>query len=65
MSAAADRTPAVSLLARVKALIKPQRGEGRESGPLPVRDFVNISTAQPSRLMGFDQPLCGWWSRCC
>ena len=57
MSAAADRTPAVSLLARVKALIKPQRGEGRESGPLPVRDFVNISTAQPSRLMGFDQPL--------
>lgn len=57
MSIAADRNPSPSLMDRIKGLIKPQGGEGREGGPLPVRDFVNISTAQPSRLMGFDQPL--------
>ena len=34
-------------------------GEDAEqaSGPLPVRDYVNINSAQPSRVMGFDQPL--------
>ena len=57
MSIAADRSPSPSLMARLKALIKPQRGEGHDAGPLPVRDFVNISSAQPSRVMGFDQPL--------
>ena len=57
MSIAADRSPSPSLMARLKALFKPQRGEGQDAGPLPVRDFVNISSAQPSRVMGFDQPL--------
>jgi cell division protein FtsW len=32
-------------------------GSGEASGPLPVRDFVDISGGQPSRVMGFDQPL--------
>ncbi|WP_407638736.1 MULTISPECIES: putative lipid II flippase FtsW [Aquabacterium] len=45
------------MMDRLKALLKLQRGEGHEGGPLPVRDFVNISSAQPSRVMGFDQPL--------
>jgi len=30
---------------------------GDATGPLPVRDFVDVSGGQPSRLMGFDQPL--------
>jgi cell division protein FtsW len=30
---------------------------GDAAGPLPVRDFVDISGGQPSRVMGFDQPL--------
>ncbi len=57
MSAAADRVPTPALLERLKALFKPQGGDGHDAGPLPVRDFVNISSAQPSRVMGFDQPL--------
>ncbi len=31
--------------------------QGEATGPLPVRDFVDISGAQPSRVMGYDQPL--------
>lgn len=59
MSVAADRP---SLLAWVGRAVRSLRGQGRQSdvaegGPLPVRDFVNVSTAQPSRLLGFDQPL--------
>ncbi|WP_298009066.1 putative lipid II flippase FtsW [uncultured Aquabacterium sp.] len=27
------------------------------AGSLPVRDYVNVSAASPSRVMGFDQPL--------
>ena len=57
MSIAADRSSGPSLVDRIKGLFKPQGGEGRDAGPLPVRDFVNISSAQPSRVMGFDQPL--------
>ena len=57
MSVAADRTQSPSMMDRLKALLKLQRGEGHEGGPLPVRDFVNISSAQPSRVMGSDQPL--------
>ncbi len=33
------------------------KGQAAEGGPLPVRDFVNVGNAQPSRLTGFDQPL--------
>jgi cell division protein FtsW len=34
------------------------KGAKAESGgPLPVRDFVNVTSSQPSRVMGFDQPL--------
>ena len=58
MSVAADRPSSPTVLARLKALLRRQHGEAHDAaGPLPVRDFVNISTAQPSRLMGFDQPL--------
>ena len=54
MSVAADRP---SLLAWVGRAVRSLRGQGdgAEGGPLPVRDFVNVSTAQPSRLLGFDQ----------
>ena len=59
MSVAPDRP---SLLAWLGRAVRSLRGQGRQSdvaegGPLPVRDFVNVSTAQPSRLLGFDQPL--------
>jgi cell division protein FtsW len=56
MSAAAERP---SLLASVLRAVRRLRGQGdaADGGPLPVRDFVNVSSAQPSRLMGFDQPL--------
>ena len=58
MSVAADRPSSAKVLDRLKAILRRPAGEGHEAaGPLPVRDFVNISTAQPSRLMGFDQPL--------
>ena len=56
MSVAANRP---SLLAWLGRAVRSLRGQGdaADGGPLPVRDFVNVSTAQPSRLMGFDQPL--------
>jgi cell division protein FtsW len=57
MSVAADRSVLASVMTRLKGLIKPLDADGRESGSLPVRDFVNISAAQPSRVMGVDQPL--------
>jgi cell division protein FtsW len=54
MSVAADRT---SLFERVKAALRFNRAGGEAGGPLPVRDFVNLTSAQPSKVMGFDQPL--------
>ncbi len=59
MSVAAERTSPLAWLGRAVRSLRGQGegGDGREGGPLPVRDFVNVSTAQPSRLMGFDQPL--------
>lgn len=59
MSVAAERTSPLAWLTRAVRSLRGQGDgrEGREGGPLPVRDFVNVSTAQPSRLMGFDQPL--------
>jgi len=62
MNAATDRSlPLVSRLAhlaqRVVLLVKGRSGDGHEGGPLPVRDFVNVTSSQPSRVMGFDQPL--------
>ncbi|MBH1987265.1 MAG: putative lipid II flippase FtsW [Burkholderiales bacterium] len=62
MSAATDRSlPLASRLAhlaqRVVSLVKGRSGDGHEGGPLPVRDFVNVTSSQPSRVMGFDQPL--------
>lgn len=56
MSVAAERTSPLAWLGRAVRSLRGQ-GEGADGGPLPVRDFVNVSTAQPSRLMGFDQPL--------
>jgi len=41
----------------VVSLVKGRSGDGHEGGPLPVRDFVNVTSSQPSRVMGFDQPL--------
>jgi cell division protein FtsW len=58
MSDAMTRGPitgALSILATKLPWRKAQAGEA--TGPLPVRDFVDISGGQPSRLMGFDQPL--------
>ena len=59
MSMAADRrSPLAAAVGWLGAAVRGLRGEREtEGGPLPVRDFVNVSTAQPSRLMGFDQPL--------
>ena len=62
MNAATDRSlPLASRLAhlaqRVVSLVKGRSGDGHEGGPLPVRDFVNVTSSQPSRVMGFDQPL--------
>ncbi|HEX5356307.1 MAG TPA: putative lipid II flippase FtsW [Aquabacterium sp.] len=34
-----------------------KRGDNEGAGPLPVRDFVNVTSSQPSKVMGFDQPL--------
>ncbi|WP_338439740.1 putative lipid II flippase FtsW [uncultured Aquabacterium sp.] len=59
MSVAANRPSPLAWLGRAVRSLRGQgqQGDGTEGGPLPVRDFVNVSTAQPSRLLGFDQPL--------
>ena len=62
MSAATDRslplaTRLAQLAQRVVSLVTGRAGDGQEGGPLPVRDFVNVTSSQPSRVMGFDQPL--------
>ena len=61
MNAATDRMPLATRLAqlaqRVVSFVKGRSGDGHEGGPLPVRDFVNVTSSQPSRVMGFDQPL--------
>ncbi|MFW9616502.1 putative lipid II flippase FtsW [Aquabacterium sp.] len=44
-----------SVLSAVRARLGHAQAEG--VGVLPVRDFVNVNSGQPSRLMGFDQPL--------
>jgi len=59
MAAAAPVTDAkqgfvATLRARVASLLG--RG-GEEGGAVPVRDWVNVSTGQPARLMGFDTHL--------
>ncbi|HYR26659.1 MAG TPA: putative lipid II flippase FtsW [Aquabacterium sp.] len=56
MSAAADRRPLLSSwMDALRARLG--RHEPDAVGSLPVRDFVNVNSGQPSRLMGFDQPL--------
>lgn len=57
MSEATVRRP---LLAGLLDKARVGLGKGKSSdsaGPLPVRDFVNVTSSQPSRVMGFDQPL--------
>ncbi|MFZ4552739.1 MAG: putative lipid II flippase FtsW [Aquabacterium sp.] len=44
-----------AVLSAVRARLGHAQAEG--VGVLPVRDFVNVNSGQPSRLMGFDQPL--------
>ena len=56
MSVAANRPSPLAWLGRAVRSLR-GHGDAAEGSPLPVRDFVNVSTAQPSRLMGFDQPL--------
>ena len=51
-----SRPSPLSWLLRTVRSLRGQ-GDAADGGPLPVRDFVNVSSAQPSRLMGFDQPL--------
>ncbi len=56
MSDATANRPA--LLGALMARLPWRKGDAADvSGPLPVRDFVDISGGQPSRVMGFDQPL--------
>ncbi|MBI3382310.1 MAG: putative lipid II flippase FtsW [Aquabacterium sp.] len=57
MSDAAVRRPLLAgLLDKVRAGLG--KGHSADSaGPLPVRDFVNVTSSQPSKVMGFDQPL--------
>ncbi len=46
-----------ALLGAVKALRKPRAAKG-EAVPLPpVRDWINVGSGQPTRLLGFDQTL--------
>jgi cell division protein FtsW len=56
MSIAANRPPVLHALRdKVRTLLG--RRSASEGGPLPVRDFVDITSSQPSRVMGFDKPL--------
>jgi cell division protein FtsW len=53
MTALLDR----GLVGAVKALRKPRAAKG-EAVPLPpVRDWINVGSGQPTRLLGFDQAL--------
>ncbi len=57
MSDAAARRPFMStLLEKVRSRL-PGTASAEGQGALPVRDFVNVASAQPSKVMGFDQPL--------
>jgi cell division protein FtsW len=58
MSDALNRGPMGGVLSALADKLPWRKGRaGEASGPLPVRDFVDISGGQPSRVMGFDQPL--------
>ncbi|WP_414639627.1 putative lipid II flippase FtsW [Aquabacterium sp.] len=46
----------LSLMSKLRGLLG-KRGDNEGAGPLPVRDFVNVTSSQPSKVMGFDQPL--------
>jgi len=49
--------PGTGLVGAVKALRKPRAAKG-EAVPLPpVRDWINVGSGQPTRLLGFDQAL--------
>jgi cell division protein FtsW len=53
-------TSRVSVLQALRARIGGwlRRGGGQDGGgALPVRDYVNVSSSRPSRMMGFDQSL--------
>ncbi|MDO9237097.1 MAG: putative lipid II flippase FtsW [Aquabacterium sp.] len=46
------------IFAALLAAVRTRFGQRGDAGaPLPVRDFVNVSNAQRSKVMGFDQPL--------
>jgi len=49
--------PGTGLVGAVKALRRPRAAKG-EAVPLPpVRDWINVGSGQPTRLLGFDQAL--------
>jgi cell division protein FtsW len=56
MSDSAIRANGLGLLGKLRGLLG-KRQDGDLSGPLPVRDFVNVTSSAPSKVMGFDQPL--------
>ncbi|MEY4763605.1 MAG: putative lipid flippase FtsW [Pseudomonadota bacterium] len=58
MSEAVARGPVSNALAALGAKLPWRKAQAADAtGPLPVRDFVDISGGQPSKLMGYDQPL--------
>jgi cell division protein FtsW len=58
MSDAMTRGPITGALSTLADKLPWRKAQASDAtGPLPVRDFVDVSGGQPSRLMGFDQPL--------
>ena len=56
MSLAANRPPLLNGLRNWLRGLLGKRAHG-ESGPLPVRDYVDVTSSRPSKVMGFDKPL--------
>jgi cell division protein FtsW len=56
MSDATVQSIALSLMGKLRGLLG-TRGDTEARGPLPVRDFVSVTSSRPPKVMGFDQPL--------
>ncbi|RZT94946.1 putative lipid II flippase FtsW [Rivibacter subsaxonicus] len=51
-------TASTSMFATLRARVAALLGNGAKSGDaVPVRDWISVSSGQPARLLGFDQPL--------
>ncbi|MFT3859435.1 MAG: putative lipid II flippase FtsW [Aquabacterium sp.] len=56
MSIAASRQPLwPSLRDKVRGMLG--KGASADGGALPVRDYVDVTSSRPSKVMGFDKPL--------